>query len=68
MRFVERIVLNSGGRLNGCNEGHDRRPKSTDKRADEVMALKKQGMDLRAISRELKMPVSPVHKALQMAA
>ena len=29
-------MLNSGGRLNGCNEGHDGRLKSTHKRADEV--------------------------------
>ena len=34
------------------------------KRADEVMALKRQGMGLRAISRELGMAVSSVHSVL----
>jgi lambda repressor-like predicted transcriptional regulator len=37
-------------------------------RAAEVKRLKAKGFGLRAISRELAMPVSSVHKALSMAA
>ena len=44
------------------------RPPTIDGRAAEVRKLKAQGLGLRAISRELKMPVSSVHKALQRAA
>jgi DNA invertase Pin-like site-specific DNA recombinase len=40
------------------------RPASLHKRAGEVLALKKQGMGLRAISRELGMAVSSVHSIL----
>lgn len=40
------------------------RPTSLHKRADEIMALKRQGMGLRAISRELGMAVSSVHSVL----
>ena len=40
------------------------RPKSLHKRADEVLALKRKGMSLRAISRELSMAVSSVHSIL----
>ena len=40
------------------------RPTSLHKRAGEVLALKKQGMGLRAISRELGMAVSSVHSVL----
>jgi len=44
LRFESPIVLNAGGRLNGCNGGHDGRPESRHKRTDEMMALKKQGV------------------------
>ena len=40
------------------------RPTSLHKRADEVLALKKKGMGLRAISRQLEMAVSSVHSVL----
>jgi DNA invertase Pin-like site-specific DNA recombinase len=40
------------------------RPTSLHKRAGEVLALKKQGMGLRAISRELGMAMSSVHSVL----
>ena len=40
------------------------RPTSLHKRADEVLALKKKGMGLRAISRQLGMAVSSVHSVL----
>jgi lambda repressor-like predicted transcriptional regulator len=40
------------------------RPSSLHKRAAEVLALKKQGMGLRAISRELGMAVSSIHSVL----
>ena len=39
-------------------------PKSTRKRADDVTALKKQGLSFRAISRQLGMAVSSVHSVL----
>ena len=44
------------------------RPSTINGRAAEVKKLKAQGLGLRAISRELRMPVSSVHKALSMAA
>ena len=44
------------------------RPATINGRADEVRRLKAQGLGLRAIARELKMPPSSVHKALQLAA
>ena len=40
------------------------RPAELGKRADEVMALKKQGLGVRAIARELSMPPSSVHSVL----
>ena len=40
------------------------RPSRPHKRAGEVQALKKQGMGLRAIGRQLNMPVSTVHAIL----
>ena len=44
------------------------RPQTINGRAAEVQKLKARGLGLRAIGRELKMPVSSVHKALQLAA
>jgi DNA invertase Pin-like site-specific DNA recombinase len=44
------------------------RPATINGRAAEVKKLKARGLGLRAIGRELKMPVSSVHKALSMAA
>ncbi|MGO8930223.1 MAG: recombinase family protein [Limisphaerales bacterium] len=44
------------------------RPATLNGRAAEVRKLKAKGLGLRAIGRELKMPVSSVHKALSMAA
>jgi DNA invertase Pin-like site-specific DNA recombinase len=44
------------------------RPQAINGRAAEVKKLKANGLGLRAIGRELKMPVSSVHKALSMAA
>ena len=44
------------------------RPATINGRAVEVHKLKAKGFGLRAISRELEMPVSSVHKALQLAA
>jgi DNA invertase Pin-like site-specific DNA recombinase len=43
------------------------RPQTINGRAAEVQKLKARGLGLRAIGRELKMPVSSVHKALQLA-
>ena len=40
------------------------RPATLQKRAVEVLALKERGLGLRAISRELKMPVASVHSVL----
>jgi hypothetical protein len=37
------------------------RPSTLHKRAGEVLALKKKGIGLRAMSRQLEMPVSSVH-------
>jgi DNA invertase Pin-like site-specific DNA recombinase len=42
------------------------RPATLQKRAGEVMALKKRGLGVRAISRELDMAVSSVHSVLSM--
>ena len=44
------------------------RPATIYGRADEVRKLKAQGLGPRAIARELKMPPSSAHKALQLAA
>ncbi len=44
------------------------RPQTINGRAAEVRKLKAKGLGLRAIGRELGMPVSSVHKALSMAA
>jgi DNA invertase Pin-like site-specific DNA recombinase len=44
------------------------RPSTINGRSAEVKKLKAKGLGLRAIGRELKMPVSSVHKALQLAA
>jgi len=44
------------------------RPSTINGRAAEVRKLKAKGLGLRAIGRELRMPVSSVHKALSMAA
>jgi DNA invertase Pin-like site-specific DNA recombinase len=41
------------------------RPATLGKRADEVMVLKKRGLGVRAIARELSMPVSSVHSVLK---
>ena len=44
------------------------RPQTINGRAAEVKKLKAKGLGLRAIGRELKMPVSSVYKALQLTA
>jgi DNA invertase Pin-like site-specific DNA recombinase len=44
------------------------RPATINGRADEVRRLKAQGLGLRAIARQLGMPPSSVHRALQLAA
>ncbi len=44
------------------------RPATINGRAAEISKLKAEGLGLRAIARELKMPPSSVHKALSMAA
>jgi DNA invertase Pin-like site-specific DNA recombinase len=44
------------------------RPTTINGRVSEIRRLKKKGLGLRAIARELKMPPSSVHKALQLAA
>ena len=43
------------------------RPATIDRRVREIRELKKKGLGLRAIARQLKMPPSSVHKALSMA-
>ena len=43
------------------------RPSTINGRTSEIMTLKRKGLGLRAIARELKMPPSSVHKALSMA-
>ena len=63
-RNLIRDRVNSGlaaARARGVRLG---RPTTLHKRAGEVLALKKQGMGLRAISRELGMAVSSVHSVL----
>jgi hypothetical protein len=42
------------------------RPATINGRADEVRKLKAQGLGLRAIARELKMPPSRVHEEFQL--
>lgn len=44
------------------------RPAKPERRSGEIIALKKQGMCVRAIAWQLKMPPSSVHKALQLPA
>jgi DNA invertase Pin-like site-specific DNA recombinase len=44
------------------------RPATINGRAAQVQKLKAKGVGLRAIARQLKMPPSSVHKALQLAA
>jgi DNA invertase Pin-like site-specific DNA recombinase len=44
------------------------RPATLSERVDEVRKLKEQGLGVRAIARELRMPPSSVYKALSMAA
>ena len=55
----------SAARIRGVRFG---RPATINGRAAEVKRLKAKGLGLRAIGRELQMPVSSVHKALSMAA
>ena len=55
----------SAARQRGVQLG---RPATISGRAVEIRKLKKKGLGLRAIARELKMPPSSVHKALQLAA
>jgi DNA invertase Pin-like site-specific DNA recombinase len=43
------------------------RPSTLDKRAGEVIALKKRGLGVRAIARELEMPVSSVHSVIKQS-
>jgi DNA invertase Pin-like site-specific DNA recombinase len=43
------------------------RPATINGRAAEVSKLREQGLGIRAIARELAMPPSSVHKALQLA-
>ena len=43
------------------------RPATINERAVEISKLKAQGLGIRAIAREVKMPPSSVHKALQLA-
>ena len=44
------------------------RPKTLHLRRDEVLNLRQQGMGVRAISRELKMPPASVYKLVKQAA
>ena len=55
----------SAAKVRGVKFG---RPSTINGRAAEVKKLKAKGLGLRAIGRELKMPVSSVHKALSIAA
>lgn len=67
-RGIIRERVNAGlsaARLRGVQLG---RPKTINGRAAEVRKLKRKGLGLRAIARELKMPPSSVHKALNLAA
>jgi DNA invertase Pin-like site-specific DNA recombinase len=52
----------AAARMRGVRLG---RPATLGKRAGEVMALKKRGLGVRAIARELSMPVSSVHSVLK---
>ncbi|HEV7927527.1 MAG TPA: recombinase family protein [Verrucomicrobiae bacterium] len=62
----ERVIAGiSAAKRRGVKFG---RPSTINGRAAEVKKLKANGLGLRAIGRELKMPVSSVHKALQLAA
>jgi len=54
-------AVSCGARAYGDRLGH---PTTLHKRAGEIMALKRQSMGLRAISRELEMVVSSVHSVL----
>jgi DNA invertase Pin-like site-specific DNA recombinase len=63
-RSIIKERVNSGlaaARQRGVKLG---RPATLEKRAGEIMALKKSGMGVRAISRELDMAVSSVHSVL----
>jgi DNA invertase Pin-like site-specific DNA recombinase len=67
-RSLIRERVNSGlraARERGVRRGH---PAGLEKRSGEIVALKVQGTGLGAIARQLKMPPSSVHKALQLAA
>ena len=55
----------SAARQRGVQLG---RPNTINGRSAEIRKLKAKGLGLRAIARELKMPPSSVHKALQLAA
>jgi DNA-binding CsgD family transcriptional regulator len=65
----ESLVPKPGGASPGSGAARAKgvrlgRPTSLHKRADEVLALKKKGLGLRAISRQLGMAVSSVHSIL----
>ncbi len=67
-RGIIRERVNSGlaaAKARGVRLG---RPATLERRTGEVMKLKKSGMGLRAIARQLKMPPSSVSKILSMAA
>jgi DNA invertase Pin-like site-specific DNA recombinase len=67
-RGIIRERVNAGisaAKIRGVRFG---RPSTINGRAAEVKRLKAKGLGLRAIGRELQMPVSSVHKALSMAA
>ena len=67
-RGIIRERVNSGlaaAKARGVQLG---RPGTINGRAAEVRKLKAKGLGLRAIARELRMPPSSVHKALQLAA
>jgi len=67
-RGIIRERVNAGisaAKIRGVRFG---RPSTINGRVAEVKKLKAKGLGLRAIGRELKMPVSSVHKALSMAA
>jgi DNA invertase Pin-like site-specific DNA recombinase len=67
-RGIIRERVNAGISAAKIRGVHFGRPSTINGRAAEVKKLKAKGLSLRAISRELKMPVSSVHKALSMAA
>jgi DNA invertase Pin-like site-specific DNA recombinase len=67
-RGIIRERVNSGlaaAKARGVQLG---RPSTINGRVTEIRKLKAKGFGLRAIARELKMPPSSVHKALQLAA